>query len=162
MRAVAGKYWWIQMTGSMNILENCPRSWTRGFRLIFCVSTNLISLTLIMWGRSIGIVCIFRRKIDGCLSARSIGDRSRSQQKSIGPFEFEDGNKKRDWFFVNQSLKKSAYSVNDHTDPFIDQSGDQGNDKSFHQVKWSNCQEHEGPYVADRRVNGCTGSDDGV
>ena len=145
MRAVAGKYWCIQMTGSMNILENCPRSWTRGFRLIFCVSTNLISLTWIMWGRSIGIVCIFQRKIDGCLSARSIGDRSRSQQKSIGPF-----------------LKKSAYSVNDHTDPFIDQSGDQGNDKSFHQVKWSNCQEHEGPYVADRRVNGCTGSDDGV
>ena len=34
--------------GTMNILENCPRSWTRGFRLIFCVSTNLISLTLIM------------------------------------------------------------------------------------------------------------------
>lgn len=94
MRAVAGRYWCIQMTGSMNILENCPRSWPRGFRLIFCVSTNLISLTLIMWGRSIGIVCIFRRKIDGCLSARSIGDRSRSQQKSIGPFEIEDGNEK--------------------------------------------------------------------
>ena len=59
------------------IYEYFPRSWTRGFRLIFCVSTNLISLTWIMWGRSIGIVCIFRRKIDGCLSARSIGDRSR-------------------------------------------------------------------------------------
>lgn len=53
---------------------------------------------------------------------------------------------------MNQSLKKSAYSVNDYTDPFIDQSGDQGNDKSFHQVKWSNLPEHESPYVADRRL----------